>query len=162
MILKKDLRFLKCCRNYLISLKNVAINTYAKIFSHVFFWSPEKRWSFILTCSGIGANASNLNIDKLHTTINNTARKDDIKGSWVVVVKQAFPKLISCVDDDDTPTGLLRFIKSCYENQISIDINPNDLCGYILGAFPALTLSLYRMLESTSWLRHPAFLPFTK
>lgn len=132
-----------------------------KIFRHVFFWSAEKRWSFILTCSGIGANTSNLNIEELHSSINSTARKDDIKGSWVVVVKQAFPKLTS-IDDDDTPTGLLRFIKCCYDNQISIHINPIELSGYILGAFPALTLSLYRMLESTSWLRHPAFLPFIK
>lgn len=95
-------------------------------------------------------------------TIDSSAKKDDIKGSWVAVVKQAFPKL-SCIDDnDDTPTGLLRFIKSCCDNKTSVEISADELCRYILGAFPALTLFLYRMLESTSWLKHPAFLPFIK
>lgn len=130
-------------------------------FSHVYFWSTERKWCFILTCAGVGASVASFNINELHSAINRTARKDDIKGSWVVVVKRAFPE-VPYSDDDDTPTGLLRFIKSHLEKRAGIEVDEMDLCKYILNAFPALPLSLYRILESTSWLSHPAFTIFTE
>lgn len=91
--------------------------------------------------------------------ISQTARKEEIKGSWVAVVKRSFPS-ITYKDDDDTPTGLLRFIKSYFDKTAAFDIEETDMRNYILNAFPALPLSLFRILECTQWMRHSAFSSF--
>lgn len=146
--------------NKLCDNKNFNLLPPILIYRHVFFWSMDRKWRLILTCAGVIVHPSLKDINKLHASIKKSARYDDIKGTWVMVVKKAFPKLTS-IDDDDTPTGLLHFIKCCYDKHFDIDLNDNELCEYIMGAFPALTLSLYRMLESGCWLEHPTFSPFT-
>lgn len=129
----------------------------------MFFWPAGKKWRFILTCSGIertpNANSA-LNIQELHASIKKSAKKDDIKGSWVSVLKPVLPNMTCMRHDDDTPTGLLRFIKHCLDNETAV--KEAELRDCIVSAFPALPLSLYRMLESTSWLHHPSFRAFVE
>lgn len=131
-------------------------------FSHVYFWSSDRKWCFILTCAGVpfGSNGSCIDLDELYPLLDQTAINYDIKGSWVVVVKKTFPNLNPMMDDD-TPTGLLRFIKSYYDKRISLDIEPNMFKSFILTSFPVLPLSLYRMLQPTTWMKHPAFIHFS-
>lgn len=132
---------------------------------HIFFWPREKKWNFVLTCAGVDQtpnNDSTLNIVKLHEWIKRSAKKDDIKGSWVSVLKAILRNKVPVQQDDDTPTGLLRFIKFCSDSKSFLKNEETDLCDCILDAFPALPLSLYRMLDSTSWLQHPSFRHFSE
>lgn len=135
-----------------------------KCFRHVYFWSVEKRWQFILTCSGVTASGADVQLDleTFHKAIDKIAHKDNIKGNWVQVMKQVVPNL-STSEDDDSATGLLKFINSCFKNMPpSIEFKSDfERCNFFITSFPTLPLSLFRMLESTDWSSHSVFLPFT-
>ncbi|GLH03818.1 uncharacterized protein GBIM_09660, partial [Gryllus bimaculatus] len=133
--------------------------TIADIMSHVFFWDTSRKWKFVLGCCGIDGvgQALPLPLTEFHSTLDLKAMEDNVKGDWVSIVKPAFPDVI--IDDSysDTPTGLLRFIRICMEEQTEKKIvNGNqNLQSFFLSAFPALALSLFRMVEETEWRKHP-------
>lgn len=64
-------------------------------------------------------------------------------------------------DDDDTPTGLLRFIRNSIKalptNEFATE---KECCDFFTLSFPAFALSLYRMIENTEWMRHPVLKDF--
>lgn len=121
----------------------------------------EKRWQFILTCAGVTPNGADvlINLESLHYTIDEISHKENVKGNWVQVMKRLIPNL-SQSEDDDSPTGLLKFIRSCYKDRPPPIEFKNDFerCNFFIKSFPTLALSLFRMLESTEWLNHSAFL----
>ncbi|XP_022915943.2 uncharacterized protein [Onthophagus taurus] len=136
--------------------------TIQQVVTHVYFWSPERKWRFILTCAGLGTRPSQpaLKLEDLHLCLYRVAYKDNIKGKWVQVVKKQFPK-ISFSFNDDTPTGLLKFIRNCMESKDPLCFHTDlNLSSYILTAFPAFALSLYRMLENSMWVKHSMFTSF--
>ncbi|GJQ71228.1 hypothetical protein Trydic_g10971 [Trypoxylus dichotomus] len=136
--------------------------TIQQVVTHVYFWSSERKWKFILTCAGLGNRGGTpvFKLEDLHVCLDNVASKDNIKGKWVQVVKKQFPK-ICFSNNDDTPTGLLKFIKTCMENKDSLCFHQDlNLSSYILTSFPAFALSLYRMLENSVWVKHSTFANF--
>ncbi|KAI4461304.1 ire1-related [Holotrichia oblita] len=136
--------------------------TIQQVVTHVYFWSSERKWKFILACAGLGNNSDTpaFDLEDLHVCLDKVASKDNIKGKWVQVVKKQFPK-ISFSNNDDTPTGLLKFIKTCIDNKDSLYFHKEiSLSNYILTSFPAFALSLYRMLENSVWVKHSPFVSF--
>lgn len=124
----------------------------------------EKRWKFILTCCGITPTGSDalMDLEDFHISLKKIAYKENIKGNWVPVMKRLIPNL-SKSDDDDSPTGLLNFIRSCFKDRPPPIEFKNDFerCNFFITSFPTLPLSLNRMLESSEWLNHSVFLPYT-
>lgn len=124
----------------------------------------DKKWQFILTCSGVTSSGVDLlmDLDSFHFTIDQISHKENIKGNWVQVMKRLIPNLTNS-DDDDSPTGLLKFIRSCFKNRPPpIEFTSDfERCNFFIKSFPTLALSLYRMLENTEWLNHSVFLIYT-
>lgn len=69
--------------------------------------------------------------------------------------------MIKVEENDDTPSGLLRFIRASVKAVPSEDFR-NDLecCNFFLNNFPAFTLSMYRIIDNTEWMGHRAFVNF--
>ncbi|XP_069686477.1 uncharacterized protein [Periplaneta americana] len=137
----------------------------ADIFKHVYFWDVTKKWEFLLACTGITPDGRPLPLPlpDFQISLDARAAADHVKGDWVSVVKANFPHMAP-VDSrySDTPTGLLRFIRACVEDRSKMR-SPKmpPLHHFFLSAFPALPLSLYRLLEETDWLSHPVLVHFT-
>lgn len=129
-------------------------------YRHVFFWTLDKKWRFILACAGVSAHGTCLNIpvNELHSHIATAAEKENIKGSWINATKRKFPNYNYSKHYKDSITGLLKFIR----NQIASNIGgDNELRNFILSSFSALPLSLHYILESSIWLNHHVLQPFT-
>ncbi|XP_039292984.1 uncharacterized protein LOC111061653 isoform X2 [Nilaparvata lugens] len=65
-----------------------------QILSHIFFWSEERKWEFILACSGVDTNyeASHLPLQQFFNFINQRTLKDKSDGNWGTIIEQNFPE----------------------------------------------------------------------
>lgn len=130
-------------------------------YRHVLFWTGDRRWRFILNCSGISTNGVPLavNMTELHRVIDEAATKEQIKGHWVNVARRKFPN-VKC-QGDDTVVGLLKFIKHFYETQGQVNEDSMmELRSCVLAYFPAFPLTLYRIMESTGMIKEYPFLTY--
>ncbi|KAK5645326.1 hypothetical protein RI129_006626 [Pyrocoelia pectoralis] len=135
-----------------------------QILNHVFFWTMDKKWRFILACAGLSTYGTTLDISvkDLFLFIKIIAVKENIKGKWISLTKRRFPNYNYSEEDEDSIAGFLAFIRCCVQNEMAYCvIGTHDLHNYILETFPALPLSLYRILESSQWLAHNVLKPFT-
>ncbi|ERL94196.1 hypothetical protein D910_11477 [Dendroctonus ponderosae] len=132
-----------------------------QVLSHVLFWSNDRRWRFILNCSGISTNGVPLAVSTshLHSAIDETSTKEQIKGHWVSIARRKFPKIK--FQSDDTVVGFLKFIKQFYETQILDEESLNELKNCVLNYFPAFPLTLYRILEATGLIKEYPFIAYT-
>ncbi|RZC41499.1 uncharacterized protein BDFB_001381 [Asbolus verrucosus] len=132
-----------------------------QVLSHTFFWSPSKKWSFILCCSGINQSGYLLpiNVDKLHRSIDSFSDAY-IKIEWQELIRNKFPNMR--LNDNNNVVGLLKFIKSCHDRKLETNSNDSDLSCTILSLFPILPVVLYRTLQNTNWLKHAVFMPFSE
>lgn len=138
--------------------------TINQVLSHVFFWQPDRKWRFILACAGLSAYGTPLDIPvkELFLYINLIAIRENIKGKWISITKKRFPHFKYSEGEEDSIAGLLAFIRFCVQNEMVYCIHGHhELRNYILQTFPALPLSLYRILESSQWLTHYVLQPFT-
>ncbi|KAF5272143.1 hypothetical protein FQA39_LY01225 [Lamprigera yunnana] len=138
--------------------------TINQVLSHVFFWTSDRKWRFILACAGLSAYGTPLDISvqELFFYINLTAVKENIKGKWISITKKRFPLYKYSNADKDSIAGLLGFIRFCVQNEVAYCVHGNhEFRAYILQTFPALALSLYRILEPSQWLTHHVLQPFT-
>ncbi|KAJ9576365.1 hypothetical protein L9F63_006777 [Diploptera punctata] len=136
-----------------------------EIFKHVYFWDMNKKWEFLLACSGLTPDYKNLPIctSEFHSYLDARAIVVNVKGDWVNVVKSTFPHMTPVESQySDTPTGLLRFIRACVDEQCNgHNSNIPVLHQFFLSAFPAFPLCLYRLIEDTKWIHHPALTQFS-
>ncbi|XP_031349302.1 uncharacterized protein LOC116175370 isoform X1 [Photinus pyralis] len=135
-----------------------------QVLNHVFFWSQDRRWRFILACAGLSTYGTPLNISvkELFLYIKMVAVRQNIKGKWIAMTKQRFPNYNYSDEDEDSVAGLLAFVRACVQNGMAYCVvGAHDLHNYILETFPVLPLSLYRILESSQWLTHNVLKPFT-
>ncbi|XP_017777099.1 PREDICTED: uncharacterized protein LOC108563053 [Nicrophorus vespilloides] len=134
--------------------------TIHQVLSHIFFWSNKKKWRYVLACAGIGSKIP-VDVSKLHSSLDKTAHKENIVGNcWVLTAKKQYPQA-TFIEHNDTPSGLLKFIKFVVENNLILqDTAEKSLSCFILNSFPYFALSLYRMIENTEWSDHRVFMPF--
>ncbi|XP_066252974.1 uncharacterized protein [Euwallacea similis] len=133
-----------------------------QVLSHVLFWSNERRWHFILNCSGISTNGVPIvvNMTKLHKLIDEAARREQIKGQWVNVARRKFQRVM--FQGDDTVAGFLKFIKQIYESHGLInEESMHELKSCVLSYFPAFPLTLFRIMESTGMIKEYPFITYT-
>ncbi|XP_066145223.1 uncharacterized protein [Euwallacea fornicatus] len=133
-----------------------------QVLSHVLFWSNERRWHFILNCSGISTNGVPIviNMTKLYKLIDEAARKEQIKGQWMNVARRKFQKVM--FQGDDTVVSFLKFIKQIYECYGLInEESMHELKSYVLSYFPAFPLTLFRIMESTGMIKEYPFIAYT-
>ncbi|XP_012274842.1 uncharacterized protein LOC105696721 [Orussus abietinus] len=132
-----------------------------QVLTHVFFWESDKKWSFLLACAGVTVNGARLplSLDTFHKDLETKPLFGQVKGNWLSALRAQFPYMRIDGDFEDSPTGLLNFLRNQMEVQPSVS---HRMQQFLLRAFPALTLSLYRLLTTTRWLFHPVFLPYTK
>lgn len=138
------------------------INFFHTYFRHVLFWSNDRKWRFILNCSGTSSNGIPLDINtiELHNAIDETSTKEQIKGHWVSIARRKFPKIK--FQGDDTVVGFLKFIRQFYETQVPIsEESINELKSCVLTYFPAFPLTLYRILESNGFIKKYPFISYT-
>lgn len=105
----------------------------------------------MLACAGVTPLGSPIpvSLTHLHATLDESAARDHIKGDWVTVVKSKFPGMrLPEGTFSDTPTGLLRFLRACTEERQlnSRSFGGIDLQTFFIEAFPALPLSLFRLV----------------
>lgn len=55
------------------------------ILRHLYFWSLDKRWRFLLTCAGASTEsaATSQDIAQLHVFLDLKAKENHIQGDWV-------------------------------------------------------------------------------
>ncbi|XP_050310661.1 uncharacterized protein LOC126746447 isoform X2 [Anthonomus grandis grandis] len=132
------------------------------VLGHVLFWSNDRKWRFILNCSGVSTNGVPLGIatETLYGAISETSRKEHIQGQWVDFARRKFPKM--SFQGEDTVVGFLKFIKEFYESQVRADEESIlDLKSCVLTYFPAFPLTLYRILEGTGIIKEYPFMTYT-
>ncbi|XP_063921986.1 uncharacterized protein LOC135136562 isoform X3 [Zophobas morio] len=132
-----------------------------QVLSHTFFWSPSKKWSFVLCCAGVNQTGYVLpiNVEKLHRSID-TFCDAYIKIDWHEVVGNKFPALR--ITENNSLVGLLKFIKNCHDHQLDTNISDAEMSCAILFLFPTLPVALYRTLQNTNWLKNAVFMPFSE
>ncbi|XP_049858628.1 serine/threonine-protein kinase/endoribonuclease IRE2-like [Schistocerca gregaria] len=135
-----------------------------KVIRHIYFWDTEKKWKFLLTCAGMSPDCKTapLPLSNFFACLEKQAAYHNTKGDWVSVVRTFLPEIApSVVSYSNTPVGLLNFMRDCLNSMQNMDIQTTTrLQQFFVAAFPGLSLTLYRFIEKTDWLRHPALAPF--
>nr|CAD7402246.1 unnamed protein product [Timema cristinae] len=144
---------------------------------HVYFWDYGKKWRFLLACSGITEDCQVLPLPlvEFHNSLDKRAAAEKVNGKWKVdivlphqvsTVTASFPTLIPAhIGLCDTAAGLLRFIRVCVEdthgNHPPKFIAPHfQTMQFFLTTFPALPLTVFRLIEGSEWASHPVIIQF--
>lgn len=68
-------------------------------------------------------------------------------------MKENFAHWISGEEYVDTPSGLLQFLRT----KVLMCHDRRPIRELFLEVFPSVTINLYKLLEETTWIYHPAF-----
>ncbi|KAK6637964.1 hypothetical protein RUM44_008387 [Polyplax serrata] len=94
--------------------------TISAIVRHIYFWSLEKRWKFLLTCAGAcpESGATPHDISQLHIFLDIKAKENNIQGDWKTLILSYFPNCKESVKNlSPKLTGLLTFLRQCLEER---------------------------------------------
>uniref|UniRef100_A0A1B6KLU7 Protein kinase domain-containing protein n=1 Tax=Graphocephala atropunctata TaxID=36148 RepID=A0A1B6KLU7_9HEMI len=142
---------------WMLSLEPDKRPTTFDVLRHVMFWNTSRRWEFLLTCCGMGPGHKSwpLPLDQFYRDLDFLGALRDINSKWISVLKQNCEHKIGSNVFEDSPSGLLKFLKNNLENW-------SEVKDVFLELFPVLPLNLYRLVEQTVWIDHPEFEPFTR
>ncbi|KAF6215076.1 hypothetical protein GE061_009825 [Apolygus lucorum] len=123
-----------------------------QILNHVYVWDRDKQWKFLLTCAGIGTDRKlTLPVDEFHRNLDQRAKDQKVAIGWVGVIQWGeLTPVRDPLDYSDTISGLLALLR---------DTLPSS-ATWFLKSFPMVVLTLYRLIEGTSWANHPDLAAF--
>lgn len=133
-------------------------------FSHIYFWSPEKRASFLQTCISVAntdftpyvvdrqvAQSYCANLEQIWS-------KDNTKMFWMAAAFMHFGSVEAQFGAKvDSALGLLKFLGKCKNDNIALFSKP----GLLRRAYPALACIVYNAMRSTNWFEHDQFEAFS-